>query len=368
MPARILPSTPENIAAAAGALLRGEVVGMPTETVYGLAGLAFDEGALARIFQTKDRPIFDPLIVHVAAPQDADLRSFDWLAYVLEQELVDESRFSEASSAQIRRLSRLWPGPLTLVLPKHECVPDLATSGLMTVAIRAPAHPVAQALLRAAGQPLAAPSANRFGRLSPTSAADVQEELGDRISLILDGGPSAIGLESTVVQVGEDGGVTLLRPGAITREELEQRLQTAVTLASRYEHKTPSTAPASPGLLASHYAPAKPLYLLPATVGELSVEQVARLAGMLAGRRAGLLLYQRSGNVTTSLSPVSAARVLTEFGEPTEAARNFFRSLRELDAHPQVDVLLAEPVLNPTGLGYAIADRLQRASIPSAWE
>lgn len=193
--AELLQPTAENLARAGEALRRGELVGMPTETVYGLAGNALDAEAVARIFAVKERPTFDPLIVHVAP----ELRGLDAFG---EAELVDVAALDGDARTHIEALiSRFWPGPLTLVLPRGARVPDLVTSGLATVAVRMPRHPVAQALIRAAQRPLAAPSANRFGRISPTSAADVQAELGDRIGLILDGGSSEVGVESTVLAI-----------------------------------------------------------------------------------------------------------------------------------------------------------------------
>lgn len=373
--ARTLPATDENLQLAAAALRRGEVVGMPTETVYGLAGLALDEHALARIFATKDRPTFDPLIVHVAWP--ASLHSnlaLDWLAFLRDSKLVDAARLGPLARERVKRLSALWPGPLTLVLPKQPGVPDLATSGLATVAIRAPRHPVAQALLRAVGQPLAAPSANRFGRLSPTSAADVQAELGDRIEVILDGGPCEIGLESTVVHVAENGDVTLLRPGGVTRESLELLVEVPVGVFAGNQTLETSLARQSPGLLTSHYAPLKPMYLLHVSFAQWNPEPGDPLRVLVdEPRGVGLLFYRRTNSemetwLASRSNPPSRAsftvRALCADGDPAEAARNLFRVLRELDADPRVEFILAEPVPDATGLGHAIADRLRRASIP----
>lgn len=373
MPARILTSTPENLELAAAALRRGDVVGIPTETVYGLAGLAFDERALARVFAAKDRPTFDPLIVHVARDVSSSSYSrFDWLEFLSESNLVAPERFGPLAVERVRLLTTLWPGPLTLVLPKQPNMPDLATSGLDTVAIRAPRHAIAQALLRAVGQPLVAPSANRFGRISPTSARDVQAELGDRIELILDGGPCDIGLESTVVHVAESGQVTLLRPGAVTSDALQGLIGARVQSPAAGNLATTTPAQRSPGMLASHYAPIKPLYLLPAPLAGMSGEQVSRLQSML-GHRTGVGVVLYTGSPADALTGLPAcfwstsetqpvARVLTSKGDAAEAAFNLFRTLRELDAHPQVQVILVEPVPDESGLGHAIADRLRRAS------
>jgi L-threonylcarbamoyladenylate synthase len=195
----IAPLSPESLARAVELLRAGEVVGLPTETVYGLAGDAMNPVALARIFEVKRRPLFDPLILHFADAAAA----FD----VAEQ----------IPTAARELAQRFWPGPLTLVLLKRDFVPDLATSGLPHVAIRVPAHPVAQAVLRAFHGPLAAPSANRFGRISPTDAQAVQAELGEGVSLILDGGPCGVGLESTVIFISEHQPI-LLRAGGVPRD------------------------------------------------------------------------------------------------------------------------------------------------------
>lgn len=346
---------------------------MPTETVYGLAGLALNEDALARIFAAKDRPTFDPLIVHVARPEGwLSGERFDWLAFLAESKLVDVARLDSRAKERVQALTSLWPGPLTLVLPKQSAVPDLATSGLPTVAIRAPRHPVAQSLLRAVDQPLAAPSANRFGRISPTSAADVRAELGDRIELILDGGSCEIGLESTVVQVAENGDVTLLRPGAVDRDTIERLIGAAVVMPTERTSSESQQAQPSPGLLASHYAPVKPLFLLPAPAANLSQDQFAAVRKLLGNHSGvGVLLY--SGEPTTAwtkLTPLVTdaprmsliVRSLSSLGDANEAARNLFRKLRELDAHPAVQIILAEPPPDEIGLGHAIADRLRRAS------
>jgi L-threonylcarbamoyladenylate synthase len=304
----VLAPTADQLARAAARLRAGEVVAIPTETVYGLAGAAFDERALARIFAAKDRPTFDPLIVHVL--------ELDAPGVV--------GPLAPRQRAAAERLARAhWPGPLTLVLPRGPRVPDLATAGLPTVAVRSPRHPVARALVAAVG-PLAAPSANRFGRISPTSAADVVAELGDRVELVVDGGPCAVGLESTIVAVGEDGELTLLRPGGVA-----------------VEARPGGPEVRAPGMLPSHYAPHKPLVFLGASAP--------------AGRVALL-----------AFDPATAARVAavrTEvLGLDLEAAaRRLFAALRALDAC-DADVIVAEPCPSRAGLGHAIADRLERAA------
>jgi L-threonylcarbamoyladenylate synthase len=252
--AQIVAPTPANIELAARILKQGGIVAMPTETVYGLAGNAFEASSLSKIFLAKERPTFDPLIVHIA-PEKATL------ADLMREQLIYPHDLADTAVKRIDALIRkFWPGSLTLVLPKSDLVPDLATSGLETVAIRAPKHPVARALIRELGLGICAPSANRFGRISPTSAADVLEELGDRIDEILDGGPCEIGLESTILRMTEKGEAILLRPGAVSREEIEAFLGAKV-IEPANGHPTggPQIAP---GRLASHYAPTKPLQIL----------------------------------------------------------------------------------------------------------
>lgn len=300
-------------------LSRGGLVAFPTETVYGLGALALDARAVAGVFAAKNRPSFDPVIVHLAqAGQIDDLASeVPPLARVLAE--------------------RFWPGPLTLVLPKRAEVPDIVTAGLPTVGVRVPRHPVALALLEATGQPLAAPSANPFGSVSPTTAQHVADGLGDRIDLILDGGPCAVGVESTVLSL-VGARPRLLRPGGITREQLE-------AVAGRLELGSPASHPESPGQLASHYATRTPLTLFP--TGSTPPR---------SGERAGLLRY----TAATPGGGFAAVETLSASGDPREAAANLFAALRRLDALG-LDLILAESP-PAAGLGAAIMDRLQRAS------
>jgi L-threonylcarbamoyladenylate synthase len=367
---KILKPSPEVLKMLGERLRAGELVGMPTETVYGLAGNAFDEQALARIFSTKERPTFDPLIVHISlamAPSAGRGR----LIALENLGLIRLKELSEQAQSRIQLLmDTFWPGPLTLVLPKSERVPDLATSGLPTVAIRMPRHSIAQALISSAGVPLAAPSANRFGRISPTRAEDVDAELGDRIEWTLDGGPCEVGLESTVLSVANNGDLKILRPGGVAVEEIEKKFGLPV-------EKTPSSSSslgkgmASPGMLESHYAPQKELKLLPRAVFELSEPEQKELREKTRGtRRVGLLLL--SGNPSKASEFLSKilgcpvlARTLSETGSREEAARALFSELRAMDSL-DVDLLLAEPCLDTSGLGYAIADRLRRSSAPKA--
>jgi L-threonylcarbamoyladenylate synthase len=294
---------------------------MPTETVYGLAGDGLNPAALARIFEVKQRPLFDPLILHFA-----DMAG----AFVVVEQVPTVAR---------ELAQRFWPGPLTLVLRKKETVPDLATSGLPNVALRVPAHPVAQALLRAFEGPLAAPSANRFGRISPTDAQAVHTELGDTVPLILDGGPCAVGLESTVLFLSEHQPV-LLRAGGIPVEEIE-------ALVGPVQRATPvDNRPLSPGQLKHHYAPRKPLRLV-GNAGEIPSQP-----GI------GWLAF---GNPPTLASFAGVVENLSFAGDLREAAANFFRALRALDDNPGVRTIYAVP-LPELGLGLAINERLERAS------
>lgn len=295
------------------------MVAFPTETVYGLGALALHARAVAAIFEAKARPFFDPIIVHIAS------------AAALEELAAEVPPLA-------RELTRrFWPGPLTLVLPKRPVVPDIVTAGLPTVGLRVPRHPVAMALLAAVGQPLAAPSANPFGTVSPTTAAHVLEGLGGAIELVLDGGPCEVGVESTVVSLA-GAWPRLLRPGGITREELE-------AIIGPMETGAPVNQPESPGQLASHYATRTPLRL--AAPGE---------TGPPPGLRAGLLLLRPS----TSGEGYAAVETLSAGGDLREAAANLFAAMRRLDGLG-LDLIIAE-VLPETGLGAAIMDRLRRAS------
>lgn len=343
MPARI----GQDVTIAAELLRAGEVVAIPTETVYGLAANVFDEAAVLKIFQVKERPSFDPLIVHVGTREDVHrlVRGLPPGA----QELMDA----------------FWPGPLTCVLPKRSEVPDLVTSGLDTVGVRMPAHPVALELLRSLDFPLAAPSANPFGYISPTTAQHVAAQLGDRIPYILDGGACAVGVESTIIGwVGVDGHPpatdrsgqwVLYRPGGIPVEAIETVLGTRVFAPlshSSLSHEEgrgeaqegqvvrPQLAP---GMMASHYAPRKPVH-----VGEMQ-----ELLQRFKGERLGTITFRDKVEAHTN-------QVLSPNGDLSEAARHLFAALRELDTN-DVTMILAERFPDE-GLGRAINDRLQRAA------
>jgi L-threonylcarbamoyladenylate synthase len=315
--APIVPAAPETIARAAGALRRGDLVAFPTETVYGLGGDATSDAAVARIFDAKGRPRFNPLIVHVP-----DLAAAEAIA------LFDE-RARDAAC-------RFWPGPLSLVLPRRAGggVSLLATAGLDTVAIRVPAHPIAQELLRATCRPLAGPSANRSGRVSPTEAAHVAAELGDRVALVLDGGRCPVGVESTVLDLATTT-PTLLRPGGVTVEALAAALGPIAVAGANHD------APRSPGQLASHYAPTLPL----------------RMNAIDARPGEALLAFG-----TTVLGGFAEVLNLSPRGDLVEAAANLFAMLRRLD-RPGFTGIAVMPIPEH-GLGQAINDRLRRAAAP----
>ena len=312
----------KTIANAARIIAEGGVVAFPTETVYGLGANAFDTSAVARVFEVKNRPTFDPLIVHVAD---------------IEQASACTKQFPEMAQFLA---DTFWPGPLTLVMRKASSIPDLVTAGLPTVAVRMPNHPVALELIRQAGVPVAAPSANPFGALSPTTAEHVREHLGDKVDAILDGGPCAVGVESTIVSlVGEHP--VLLRPGGIAAQTIEQ-------IVGRLEREGGNQKkPSAPGQLASHYAPRTPLYL-------------TTDPGVPRGDRFGLLAFGTS----TGNQSFSAIEVLSQKGSLREAAANLFAALHRLDAMG-LDAILAEP-LPERGLGPAINDRLRRAAAKRA--
>ncbi len=304
-------------------LARGEPIVVPSETVYGLAADALNPTAVARIFEAKERPFFDPLICH--------LPTHDWLAR-LTRPLGDRGArvVGELTTA-------FWPGPLTLVLPREvESVPDLVAAGLPTVAVRMSAHPVLRAVLLAFDRPLAAPSANRFGRISPTTGAHAFEELSGRIPLVLEAGPTAHGIESTIVRVTDEGEMEVLRPGPITVEMLVRF--GPVRAVARGD-----ALPVAPGQLDSHYAPTTRLRLL----GAEDAEPAAR-KGLLAFRAGG----QQAGYVLVE--------VLSPEGDLRAAAANLFAALRRLDA-AGLELIEAESA-PPEGLGVAINDRLFRAA------
>jgi L-threonylcarbamoyladenylate synthase len=333
---RVLPADPAGIAEAAAILAGGGLVAFPTETVYGLGGDALSPAAVARIFAAKGRPAEDPLIVHLA-------------------ELADLPRVTaELSAAAALLAARLWPGPLTLILPRGPAVPHSVTAGCETVAVRLPAHPVARALIAAAGTPIAAPSANRFGHTSPTSAAHVLADLDGRIDLVLDGGPATIGVESTVLDLS--GPLpTLLRPGGVSLEELRELLG-EVALGGRAADLGGQLAP---GLLDRHYAPESTLHLCVGTAAACRAwlrDQAA--AEIAAGRRVGLLLPDEDIALLSDLD--ADPEPLGPSGDLAAIASRLYAALRALDAR-RPDLILARD-LGESGIARAIRDRLTRAA------
>jgi len=317
--ARQLADRPALLDEAAGHLRRGGIVAFPTETVYGLGASAFDEKAVARVFEAKQRPRFDPLIVHVSGPEQVSalVQAVPAIAWVL--------------------MDRFWPGPLTLVLPKAAAVPDLVTAGLPTVAVRMPRHPLALALIERAGAPIAAPSANPFGYVSPTIAQHVLDQLAGTVDMVLDGVPCAVGLESTVLSL-QGPRPAILRAGGIAREDIEE------VIGETMDQGTDAGRPVAPGQTLSHYAPRTSVLLL---------HPDGRIP---SGRRVGLLCLRPRA----STDGFGAVEVLSRDGDLREAAVNLFAALHRLDAL-NLDMILAESVPE-TGLGAAIMDRLRRAS------
>jgi len=309
---------------AAMILRQGGLVAFPTETVYGLGADAFNPLAVARIFEVKGRPRFDPLIVHVARLKDLD-------------DLVHHLPLFGRLLA-----SAFWPGPITMVVPKKDGVPDIVTAGLPTVAVRMPAHPVALQLIQLAQRPIAAPSANLFGHVSPTTAGHVHTQLEDKVDFILDGGPCRVGVESTIISLAHGNPPEILRPGGVSVEEIEE-----VVGSVRIPDLRGGPVQA-PGMLSRHYSPSTPLKIL----------KNHRDVSRGEGGRIGLLAFQSPPDK----SRYQAVEVLSEKGDLQEAAANLFAALHRLDA-ARLDLILAEPVPK-IGLGLAIMDRIERASTP----
>jgi L-threonylcarbamoyladenylate synthase len=313
--------------AAVELLRNGDVVALPTETVYGLAAMALNPIAVAKIFEAKERPRFDPLIVH--------LPNREWLERVVDLPTGDRQLIGKLAD-------KFWPGPFTMVLSKREVVPDIVRAGMDTVAVRLSAHRVFAKIVGELDEPLAAPSANRFGRISPTTAQHVLDELDGRIPLIVDAGPTEHGVESTIVAV-RDGGIAILRRGPITHEQLSEFAEVSSVL------RTPRIS--SPGQSPSHYAPKTPLRLI--DNAEAFLPQKSQRVGLLAWHGKKDDLQRRSLRF-------AAVRSLSERQDLQEAAANLFREMRELDALG-LNLIVAERVPS-RGLGAAIMDRLERAS------
>lgn len=352
---RIYSGTPRNIAVLARALQRGELVAVPTETVYGLAGNALCPAACAAIFRAKGRPAGDPLIAHIHDPAQLDV-------------------LAHRNSAADKLARTFWPGPLTLVLPKKDIVPDIATSGLPNVAIRMPAHPLLRALLKKCGLPLVAPSANPFGYISPTCAGHVRDSLRGKIRHILDGGDCAIGLESTIVDLRDPRRPAILRPGLIGADDIERVLRVAVRVSAK---KRPGSVPSpaavalpfpsasapkaelAPGMMARHYSPRTPVVLHP------HASLARRVVAAFPKDEAVLPLFTVPGisvGQAINVFPLSKKRSLRE------AAHNLFAALRALDSSKErwkkihAELAPAYPAPKDRALAAAINDRLTRAA------
>lgn len=311
----------KNILNAKTLLEQGRLVAIPTETVYGLAANALDSKAVTKIFSAKKRPHFDPLIVHVSGADEVE-------------------RYAQNIPQQAKSLiQKFWPGPLTLLLDKKEIVPDLVTSGLDRVGLRCPNHPLTLQLLKSLSFPLAAPSANPFGYISPTQPQHVQDQLGHEVGYILDGGASKVGVESTIVGF-ENGKPVVYRVGGLSIEEVE-------AIVGKAEVKLSSSNPQAPGQLVSHYAPHKPLLL-----GDISV-----LIRQYPQKKIGILSFSETFIAANMVKQV----ILSSNKNLEEAAQNLFSAMRQLD-QSEAEIILAEEVPN-VGLGRAINDRLSRAKV-----
>ncbi|WP_432798206.1 L-threonylcarbamoyladenylate synthase [Poriferisphaera sp. WC338] len=328
----------EAIVAGADQIRAGKLVAFPTETVYGLGANAFDPAAVSQVFALKQRPSFDPLIVHV-------------------ESVVQAKQIAASFPAHAEKLAEaFWPGPLTLVVHKSSDVPDIVTAGLPTVGLRLPNHAVARSLIEHAGTPIAAPSANKFGSVSPTSAQHVYDEFGDELGFILDGGSSETGVESTVVSV-TTGKAVVLRLGGTSIEQIQRVLgedQVSIAVkkpeAKGEHHEDYSKGLASPGMLSRHYAPRTPMQLVKSPAS-LVTSQLFAKAGLLALRKPEPRVAEKFEHVI----------VLSESGDLIEAASKLFESMRQLD-RMRLDLIVAQPVPE-IGLGRAINDRLRRAAM-----
>ena len=339
---KFLPVSTESLELAAGILRSGGLVAFPTETVYGLGADAFNPEALAKVFEAKGRPRFDPLIIHIAAIEDLE-------------KTADLSLLSARARKKLFLLAeKFWPGPLSIILPKNEKIPGIATAGLSTAAIRLPDHEAAKKLISLSGTAVAAPSANPFGSISPTRAQHVRDKLGEKVDLILDGGPTRIGLESTVLDITGDF-IKILRPGGTPKEEIEKLVG---SVYGTEKNELCPHAPVSPGQLKSHYAPKTPLsvFTADAIVSRPYEKQCAFLFFDGSTKDAWLRVQ---GQMTDS--PV--IKVLSQTGEVLEAAAHLFETLHELDSLG-VSQIFTQLAPN-SGLGEAINDRLRRGSVQS---
>jgi L-threonylcarbamoyladenylate synthase len=317
---QLLEANKKNIELAAEVIKQGGLVSFPTETVYGLGADGLNPIATAKIFEAKSRPKFDPLILHIA-----ERNTLDFIA--------------EWKNENVEKLiNKFWPGPLTLVLPKKKIVPEIVTAGNPTIAVRMPDHKVALELIKLSGVPIAAPSANKFGHLSPTDAQHVVKQLKNKVDIILNGGPTTVGVESTILEV-TDNEIYLLRYGGLTLEDIESVVGKVVIK----QHQ--AAKPNSPGQLPFHYSPTLPLKFLSAATLEENRD-----------KRIGVIFFKEK-NVEHNFA---VEKILSSAGDLREAAANLFSHLYELEKE-NIDIILIEPVAE-TGLGRAIMDRLKRAS------
>lgn len=330
----------ENDIACAGALLRaGELVAVPTETVYGLAANAFLEKSVRAIFAAKNRPFIDPLIVHVAT-------------------FAQAAEIADTSHPFVKKLAdAFWPGPLTLILPKTARVPDIVTAGEPTVAVRMPSHPLMKKIIVAAGVPLAAPSANPFGYVSPTSARHVQDSLGEKIGWIVDGGTCDCGVESTIVFVAD--APRLLRPGVISREQIEAVLGVPVAPEKGHLEKIADdekSAQLAPGMLKKHYSPRVPVFLF--ENGTLPSDE--NFSGTFSDAARVAVVFQREPSVAPRFPENFKIFTLSKNGDQREVARNIFSVLREIDGENFSAAFVEKSPAG--GVGEAVNDRLSRAA------
>jgi L-threonylcarbamoyladenylate synthase len=326
---KIFPANKENISEAARIIKSGGLVAFPTETVYGLGANALDPIAVAKIFEAKRRPFFDPLIVHIESMSDIE-------------------KIAENLGAIEKKLAeKFWPGPLTLILPKKKTVPDIVTAGLPTVAVRMPGHETARELIKEAGCPIAAPSANLFGSISPTKAEHVLAQLGDSIDMILDAGSCSVGIESTIIRV-ENGIPVLLRPGGLPVEEIEKI--TRMVQPFNTGNINDNERPEAPGQLPFHYSPATPLVLVD-NFQNIDFDEIKKNK-----IKAGLLVFRKPQKTP----PMDKIEILSAAGDMREAAANLFSCMHNLDA-AGLDIIYAEKVPEH-GLGKAIMDRLVKAA------
>lgn len=316
----IFPANEKNILKASELINKGELVAFPTETVYGLGADALNPLAVAKIFEVKKRPSFNPLIVHIA-----------------EKEKLFEICNSKSSLIE-KLISKFWPGPLTLVLPKQKNIPDIVTAGNDTVAIRMPNHQVALQLISAARTPIAAPSANVFGRLSPTNANHVKKQLGNKVKMILDGGSCSVGVESTILQITENE-IFILRHGGITIEKIKKVISKPIKEKIHLEN------PLSPGQLKSHYSPTTPLYFLD-----------NKLLEKYSEKKVGVIFFSE---IKFDFD-FKVIKILSHNRDMKEASANLFKHLYDLE-NENIDIIFVEPI-EEKGLGKAIMDRLKRAA------